>query len=951
MCRSTVQIRQMGNYTFLNSGGEVGENIRNYDWSSNPLGEPSTWAESLKTLTSVMLSSKFPMVIWWGDELIQLYNDAYKPNMVYQGKYPGGIGQPARECWEEVWSHIHPLIQEVKTTGKAVWREDLPIPIIRNGVTEIVNWTFCYSPIHSETGHLEGIFVVCTETTPQVQLIDQLRQSEAKFRKLIEQAPVASCLLSGTDLTIEMANDRMKHYFPSKDILGKSILEVLSLSEESGSPGWLQDIYESGKTVEQAAVPVSDSGNVDAETRYFDVSFTPLFDTDQRSYGVIAMAVDVTDRVRTEKRTQEIQNEVYQFFEQSPVGIAILTGSDMVFSMVNTFYCELVGRSSGELLHKSLFEALPELRGQGFDQLLLEVMKSGIPYVANEVGVNLVRGGVLETLYVDLVYQPRKDDQGEVSGVFVVATDVTLQVRSRRKVEKSQRQLKSLINAAPVGIGLFLGRELIIDSPNQTFIDMVGKGWEVVGKPLVEAMPELITEGQPFLKILDDVFTSGITFQTPGAQVKIVQNGIMTYNYYNITYKPLFDETGAVYAILDVAVDVTETVLATRKAEETEASLTDAVELAELAMWRLDFPDRKMWLSPRFKAWLEVSGEFLDMETIFAYLSPENQVRFRSKLDQAATRNDPSVFEEELSLVNPQSRVEHIVHVVARISFDEDGNPAYLSGTAQDITGERRLQGELEKLIEERTGKLVQANADLKRSNDELEKFAYIASHDLQEPVRKISTFIKMLDSRLEIKDEKSRHYIDRIAAASDRMGSLIRDLLGFSRLSGKKEAFERVDLEEVFLTVASDFELVLEQKGGTITHDLLPAIEAVSLQMEQLFHNLISNALKYARAGVSPVLNITVSGVDAEEILTHRLDPGLVFVKMVFSDNGIGFSPQYAEQIFEIFQRLHGKTEYAGTGIGLAMCRKIAQNHKGTIYATSQGSGATFTVILPVFQ
>ena len=169
-----------------------------------------------------------------------------------------------------------------------------------------------------------------------------------------------------------------------------------------------------------------------------------------------------------------------------------------------------------------------------------------------------------------------------------MAVDVTDRVVAMKELEESETKLRGIISSAPAGIGLFVGRDLIIENPNQTFIDIVGKGPGIVGMPLREAMPELVTEGQPFLKILDDVFTTGVMFQSVASQVKIVQNGVMTYNYYNISYTPVFNDKGEVYAVLDIAIDVTDQVKAQQKLEIAESSLREAIELAELGTWSLD---------------------------------------------------------------------------------------------------------------------------------------------------------------------------------------------------------------------------------------------------------------------------------------------------------------------------------------------------------------------------
>ena len=242
---------------------------------------------------------------------------------------------------------------------------------------------------------------------------------------------------------------------------------------------------------------------------------------------------------------------------------------------------------------------------------------------------------------------------------------------------------------------------------------------------------------------------------------------------------------------------------------------------------------------------------------------------------------------------------------------------------------------------------LVDANASLERraaelarSNEELDQFASIASHDLQEPLRKVRTFTQQLATmEHDNVSEKGREYLQRANAAAERMQRLIEDLLKFSRVSTQGRPFTQVDLGAVARDVLSDLETQVSDAGAVVRIGRLPVIEADSLQMQQLLQNLISNAIKFRKEGVAPEIDVA-GGIDGPS------------ARITVRDNGIGFEPRYNLRIFRVFERLHGRNEYAGTGIGLALCRKIADRHGGTIEAHSEpGVGSTFTVTLPVEQ
>lgn len=276
----------------------------------------------------------------------------------------------------------------------------------------------------------------------------------------------------------------------------------------------------------------------------------------------------------------------------------------------------------------------------------------------------------------------------------------------------------------------------------------------------------------------------------------------------------------------------------------------------------------------------------------------------------------------------------------------------------------------LEEKVRERTEALEHFSNELKRSNRELQDFAFVASHDLQEPLRKIRAFGDRLSvSYSKELGEKGIDYIRRMYNASERMSTLINDLLSFSRITTKARPFVDVNLNHVLKEVLEDLEIAIEESKARISHDQLPVIHADFLQIKQLFQNLIGNAIKFRAEGRTPQISITAFfdaesasppdysqpdelEEDAPEGATQVEQHAPEFVEITFADNGVGFDEQYAERIFMPFQRLHGKEQYQGTGIGLSICRRIVERHGGSISASSQeGQGSRFTVRLPLYR
>ncbi|WP_420147158.1 PAS domain-containing sensor histidine kinase [Spirosoma sp.] len=563
----------------------------------------------------------------------------------------------------------------------------------------------------------------------------------------------------------------------------------------------------------------------DNSFRWVQMNVTRLVDAQDVSQSMVIIAYDITEAVEAEAKLRASEERFRNMVTQAPVAIGVLNGRNMTVETANTSMLEIWGKDAS-IVGLPIAEALPEIRGQGFIDLLEKVYDSGISHYGYETLAQLHRKGQLEDAYFNFVYAPVRDD-GTITGVIVIATEVTAQVKAKQALQASEQRFRDLISDAPVATTLYIGRELIVEMPNEAMLRLWGKDSSVNGKPLALALPELA--GQPFLEILDEVYTTGIAYHTQELKADLVVDGVLGSYYFNFSYKPLRNSEGDVYAILNMAVDVTEQVLIRKEIEELVASQ--------------------------------------------------------------------------------------------------------------------------EKQIQARTEQLMTSNQDLRRSNENLEKFAYIASHDLQEPLRKIQSFGDILKSQYGEQLGVGIEFLDRMQTSASRMSLLIKDLLAFSRISTRQERVTDVVLNSIIADVLDDLEVTIRQADAQLEIDTLPTILGDTSQLRQLFQNLLSNALKFRQVGVKPVIQIRYETVVASE-LPDSVEPTQLAAKyhcISVSDNGIGFDVKYVDRIFQVFQRLHNRNEYAGTGIGLAICEKVAANHGGAITASSQpGQGATFMIYLP---
>lgn len=267
---------------------------------------------------------------------------------------------------------------------------------------------------------------------------------------------------------------------------------------------------------------------------------------------------------------------------------------------------------------------------------------------------------------------------------------------------------------------------------------------------------------------------------------------------------------------------------------------------------------------------------------------------------------------------------------------------------SKEIEIRKEAQENLEHKVAERTQELVAKNEELEFSNHELQQFAWVVSHDLKEPLRKIETFVKIIDERYLPDDVTAKDYVRRTIKSAERMSNLISDLIDYSRLSSDVVPVP-MDLNAILEEVLADLDYRVEEKNATVNVTNLPSVTGVSSQLRQLFQNLVSNSLKFSREGVPVIIDINAETV-AEKSFDSKASPSGRYTRITVTDNGIGFNEIYLDKIFKIFQSLNDRNAYEGTGIGLAIAKKIVEKHNGIITAkSSPDNGASFIIVLPL--
>jgi signal transduction histidine kinase/CHASE3 domain sensor protein len=432
---------------------------------------------------------------------------------------------------------------------------------------------------------------------------------------------------------------------------------------------------------------------------------------------------------------------------------------------------------------------------------------------------------------------------------------------------------------------------------------------------------------------LSKIFREVVATETPAQFERLFQDDRFN-GWYNVTAVKL--EDGLVVSMSNITIQKKQRLIL----EERGLLLKEAEGLADMGSWKWDESTHSLVWSDGLYRILNKDPEVFTptWDSFFENVYPEDRPLVEDFLKQMIRDRDGSTFEYRVE-------VHGIVKYLSLTAKPRDtGKKATtdIVGTVVDVTEQKMYEAQLE-----------QHTAELKRSNEDLEQFAYVASHDLQEPLRKIRAFGDRLINRYKKQlDVQGEDYIHRMQSASARMQSLIEDLLAFSRLSKSKDVFQRLDMNEVMAEVVEDLDVQIKREQAVVKIGEIPSLTGEKTQVGRLFQNLLNNAIKFHKPNEVPI--VEVSGTTAKwQELKRQLGvalPDTTYAVITVKDNGIGFDEKFNEKIFNIFQRLHGRTEYEGTGIGLAVCRKIVTNHKGYITARSKEDvGSEFIVVLPL--
>ncbi|PWJ54262.1 PAS domain S-box-containing protein [Dyadobacter jejuensis] len=643
---------------------------------------------------------------------------------------------------------------------------------------------------------------------------------------------------------------------------------------------------------------------------------------------------------------QESEKRFRATVRQAPIAITILRGPEYIVEMANDAYLNIIEKSEAEFVGRPIFDALPEVK-ESVEGLFETVYNTGVPYQGVDYAIPLIRNGIRSICYFNFSYHPLFEEDGSISGLIATATEVTDYVKAKHFILESEKKFRDLVMDSPIPMTIVRGEKFQIEMANRAMFSNIWRRTEqqVLGQHLLEIFPEL--EQQKYPEILNRVYQTGERHQEIESLAYVSGDDGTKKFYLDYEYMPLLAANKTVSGIMITVKDVTERVEARKKIEESEQRFRQVADSAPALIWMTGANRESIFFN---KAWFNFTGRSPEQELGSGWEDGVHPYDLAHLLDTYQNAFDKKqAFYVEFRLKRHDGDYRWISdNGVPR--FTADGIFQGFIGACMDIHDQKAFSAELEKQVADRTMELQSKNRELERINAELQSFAYISSHDLQEPLRKIQAFASQLREReFDRLSVRGQNAFQRIEGAAHRMQTLIQDLLSYSRTNREERVFESIIFNDLVQEVENELKEEIVQKGAALVVTGASSMEVIVFQFKQLLHNILSNALKFCKADQAPVIHILSEELPYLEINDSALLPSCDYVHICIKDNGIGFEPEFSNRIFEVFQRLHPNSQYYGTGIGLAIVKKIVDNHDGHVRAQSQlGEGAEFHIYIP---
>ncbi|MFV8337874.1 ATP-binding protein [Flavobacterium sp. LB3P21] len=622
---------------------------------------------------------------------------------------------------------------------------------------------------------------------------------------------------------------------------------------------------------------------------------------------------------------------------KSPFGFAILKGKNMVITLANDSVKEMWGKGN-HLEGKTLLEVLPEIKDSEFPDLLDKVYTSGTPFCGDEVLCPVFRNGKLEDVYFNFVYQPYLEADETISGITIIAYEVTAAVivknalaalhdadqKALKKIEESNNRYYMMLMDSPFAFCVMKGKDMVVTLANDLIKEFWGKGKDVEGKTLLEVLPEI--KDQPFPEMIEKVYTTGIPLYANEILEKVTCNGKLKHKYFNVVFQPYYEADNSISGVTQIAYEVTEMVMARKKIEESEQRFRQLVNSMPQKITHADAAGNVIFFNQQ---WINETGynmqELLNGEWIKAVHHEDIKHTADSWLNAV---NTGTTHEVECRILNKKLGFRWNLSRAVPVK-DENGKIKVWIGSTTDIHDQKEAKSKAE------TAQVAAEDAMQAK-----QQFLSNMSHEIRTPMNAIIGFTNvLLKSKL---DQSQEDYLTAIKDSGDALLVLINDILDLAKVDAGKMTFEQTpfNLADSLSSMLQLFDMKIKEKNLELVKQFDTAIPEIimgdSIRLRQIILNLISNAVKFTSAGKITIC-VSLLKQDAEEIT----------IEFTITDTGIGIHKTKLEHIFDDFGQATYENSrlYGGTGLGLTIVKKLIEQQGGTIRVESElGKGSAFS-------
>ncbi|MGE5353229.1 MAG: PAS domain S-box protein [Acidobacteriota bacterium] len=726
-------------------------------------------------------------------------------------------------------------------------------------------------------------------------------QKRSKELEMLFENSFDALLLTGMDGKIYRANSA------AEELFGYSAEELCQLGRmglaDMTDPAWPKAIEERNTTGK--FIGVLRCRKKDGTQFYCEVA-SRTFKSGDGSLMTSTSVRDVTSRIESEEELRAAHKQMQDIIDGSP---AIIFAKNLQgrFILANKKLEELFGMTNEEIKGKTDFDFLPQKWAEYFRAQDSEAAKS-------RKSIEIIEesdfpDGVNHYYYLNKF--PLLDENARPYAICGIATDITEQMDAEDVIRRERELFEGIFNSIPVMVTTY-DPKLKTFRLNKELKSHLGWTEEdtLDGNFMEKVYPDPILrkEVSDFMKSLEPGWREFLVTAKDGSRFESSWSNVW-----------LTDNTH-----IGIGLDISRNKETERQLRESRQGLIEAQRLAHMGSFTFDASTGMLdWMDEVFNIFeRDPDKGHPSLQDVMNYVHPDDREYVDACLDEA--QKDKKTLSMEYRIVTDNGNVKYLRYIGNPI-FDSNGNLVKRFGTVLDITENKEAELKLKTTLE-----------NLERSNRELEQFAYIASHDLQEPLRMVSNFARLLAQRYQDHlDDNANEFIAFMVEGTKRMQNLISDLLQYARVTTKAQPFEATDMTQIMDYVTADLRMAIDEKNAYLNYGKLPEIMADPIQMRQLMQNLVANAIKF-KGNKDPEISIEARSNEKEWVFCVR-------------DNGIGIAPEYHDRIFIIFQRLHEREKYAGTGIGLALCKKIVERHGGRIWVESEErQGAAFYFTIP---